>query len=125
MAPMDQLPPLLSVKPGATLLAMLSDNTDRDQATRSWHGSVMERASACQSPRTDCGVCDTGQETSTIGVYGPNASIMTLSPLMGNTSAFGWRLIVRCIPSTINADLRTCFQTMNEPIRQPDSTFVI
>jgi hypothetical protein len=32
MAPMDQLPPLLSVKPGATLLAMLSDNTDRDQA---------------------------------------------------------------------------------------------
>jgi hypothetical protein len=29
---MDQLPPLLSVKPGATLLAMLSDNTDRDQA---------------------------------------------------------------------------------------------
>ena len=31
MAPMDQLPPLLSAKPGATVLAVLSDSTDRDQ----------------------------------------------------------------------------------------------
>jgi hypothetical protein len=31
MAPMDQLPPLLSAKPGATVLAMLSDSTARDQ----------------------------------------------------------------------------------------------
>ncbi len=31
MAPMDQLPPLLSAKPGATVLAMLSDSTSRDQ----------------------------------------------------------------------------------------------
>lgn len=31
MAPMDQLPPLQSAKPGATVLAMLSDSTDRDQ----------------------------------------------------------------------------------------------
>ncbi|MDP7308493.1 MAG: hypothetical protein QF405_12715 [Roseibacillus sp.] len=32
MAPMDQLPPLLSAKPGATVLAMLSDSTERDQS---------------------------------------------------------------------------------------------
>jgi hypothetical protein len=32
MAPMDQLPPLLSAKPGATVLAVLSDNTARDQS---------------------------------------------------------------------------------------------
>ena len=32
MAPMDQLPPLLSAKPGATVLAVLSDSTDRDQS---------------------------------------------------------------------------------------------
>jgi hypothetical protein len=31
MAPMDQLPPLLSAKPGATVLAVLSDSTSRDQ----------------------------------------------------------------------------------------------
>ena len=31
MAPMDQLPPLLSAKPGATVLAVLSDSTARDQ----------------------------------------------------------------------------------------------
>jgi hypothetical protein len=31
MAPMDQLPPLQSAKPGATVLAVLSDSTDRDQ----------------------------------------------------------------------------------------------
>lgn len=31
MAPMDHLPPLLGAKPGATVLAMLSDSTDRDQ----------------------------------------------------------------------------------------------
>ena len=31
MAPMDQLPPLLSAKPGATVLAVLSDSTERDQ----------------------------------------------------------------------------------------------
>ena len=32
MAPMDQLPPLLSAKPGATVLAVLSDSTERDQS---------------------------------------------------------------------------------------------
>ena len=32
MAPMDQLPPLLSAKPGATVLAVLSDSTARDQS---------------------------------------------------------------------------------------------
>lgn len=32
MAPMDQLPPLLSAKPGATVLAVLSDSTSRDQS---------------------------------------------------------------------------------------------
>ena len=32
MAPMDQLPPLLSAKPGATVLAVLSDSTGRDQS---------------------------------------------------------------------------------------------
>lgn len=32
MAPMDQLPPLLSAKPGATVLAVLSDGTERDQS---------------------------------------------------------------------------------------------
>jgi hypothetical protein len=31
MAPMDQLPPLLSAKPAATVLAVLSDSTTRDQ----------------------------------------------------------------------------------------------
>ena len=31
MAPMDQLPPLLAAKPGATVLAVLSDNSARDQ----------------------------------------------------------------------------------------------
>ena len=31
MAPMDQLPPLLSAKPGATVLAVLSDSTSRGQ----------------------------------------------------------------------------------------------
>jgi len=31
MAPMDHLPPLLGAKPGATVLAVLSDSTDRDQ----------------------------------------------------------------------------------------------
>jgi hypothetical protein len=31
MAPMDQLPPLLSAKPGATVFAVLSDSTTRDQ----------------------------------------------------------------------------------------------
>ena len=31
MAPMDQLPPLVSAKPGATVLAVLSDSTARDQ----------------------------------------------------------------------------------------------
>ena len=31
MAPMDQLPPLLSAKPAATVLAVLSDSTARDQ----------------------------------------------------------------------------------------------
>ena len=31
MAPMDQLPPLLSAKPAATVLAVLSDGTTRDQ----------------------------------------------------------------------------------------------
>ncbi|MDE0597504.1 MAG: hypothetical protein OSB65_19880, partial [Roseibacillus sp.] len=31
MAPMDQLPPLLSAKPGATVLAVLSDSPARDQ----------------------------------------------------------------------------------------------
>ena len=31
MAPMDQLPPLLSAKPAATVLAVLSDSTSRDQ----------------------------------------------------------------------------------------------
>lgn len=31
MAPMDQLPPLLSAKPGATVLAVLSDNAQREQ----------------------------------------------------------------------------------------------
>ena len=31
MAPMDQLPPLQSAKSGATVLAVLSDSTDRDQ----------------------------------------------------------------------------------------------
>ncbi|NNC87850.1 MAG: hypothetical protein HKN82_05245 [Akkermansiaceae bacterium] len=31
MAPMDQLPPLLSAKPGATVLTVLSDSTARDQ----------------------------------------------------------------------------------------------
>lgn len=31
LAPMDHLPPLLSAKPGATVLAVLSDSTDRDQ----------------------------------------------------------------------------------------------
>ena len=31
MAPMDQLPPLLGPKPGATVLAVLSDSVDRDQ----------------------------------------------------------------------------------------------
>lgn len=32
MAPMDQLPPLLSAKPGAMVLAVLSDGTERDQS---------------------------------------------------------------------------------------------
>ena len=32
MAPMDQLPPLLAAKPGATVLAVLSDSTERDQS---------------------------------------------------------------------------------------------
>ena len=32
MAPMDQLPPLLSAKPGATVLAVLSESTARDQS---------------------------------------------------------------------------------------------
>ena len=32
MAPMDQLPPLLDAKPGATVLAVLSDSTERDQS---------------------------------------------------------------------------------------------
>ncbi|MDB4422602.1 glutamine amidotransferase, partial [bacterium] len=32
MAPMDQLPPLLGAKPGATVLAALSDSTERDQS---------------------------------------------------------------------------------------------
>jgi len=31
MAPMDHLPPLLGAKPGATVLTVLSDSTDRDQ----------------------------------------------------------------------------------------------
>jgi len=31
MAPMDQLPPLLSAKPGASVLAVLSDGADRDR----------------------------------------------------------------------------------------------
>ncbi len=31
MAPMDHLPPLLNAKPGATVLAVLSDSVDRDQ----------------------------------------------------------------------------------------------
>ncbi len=31
MAPMDQLPPLLPAKPGATVLSVLSDSTSRDQ----------------------------------------------------------------------------------------------
>jgi len=31
LAPMDHLPPLLAAKPGATVLAVLSDSTDRDQ----------------------------------------------------------------------------------------------
>ena len=31
MAPMDQLPPLIGAKPGATVLAVLSDSTARDQ----------------------------------------------------------------------------------------------
>lgn len=31
MAPMDQLPPLISAKPSATVFAVLSDSTDRDQ----------------------------------------------------------------------------------------------
>lgn len=31
MAPMDQLPPLIGAKPGATVLTVLSDSTDREQ----------------------------------------------------------------------------------------------
>ena len=74
MAPMDQLPPLLSVKPEPPYSPCSRTIRTVTKPTRSWHGNAMERASTCQSPRTVCGVLATGQETSTIGVYGPNAS---------------------------------------------------
>ena len=55
MAPMDQLPPLLSAKPGATVLAVLSDSTARDQSyPLVARQRATEPASACRSPRTGC-----------------------------------------------------------------------
>ena len=84
MAPMDQLPPLLSAKPGATVLAVLSDSTSRDQSYPlvAWHRYGTGKCMSIASDRLWRLRFKTGDKYHW-RVWSQCIQFMTLSRLMG------------------------------------------